>query len=148
MFKASLGNMQTPFHFAKVQRQKKLIFEVPAWFMGQRKTSEIAENQWCLSHSGRPLDISNSLTLSNQYGEGKSKLLVEGWKDGSEVKSTGCSFKRPEFNSQHHKVAHYVCNQIPGNLLSSGLHGTRRAYDTQTHMRAKHPHIEKIILFN
>ncbi|EGV92360.1 hypothetical protein I79_000935 [Cricetulus griseus] len=29
-----------------------------------------------------------------------------GWGDGSEIKSSGCSSKGPEFNSSNHMVAH------------------------------------------
>jgi hypothetical protein len=33
-------------------------------------------------------------------------LKTQGWRDGSAVKNTGCSFRGPEFNSQKHMVAH------------------------------------------
>jgi hypothetical protein len=36
----------------------------------------------------------------------KEKHVFEGWKDSSWVKSTECSSKGPEFNSQHPMVAH------------------------------------------
>ena len=29
-----------------------------------------------------------------------NESIIQGWRDGSEVKSTGCSFKGHEFNSQ------------------------------------------------
>jgi hypothetical protein len=38
------------FILPKLQRQKKLIFDVLACLMGKSKTSEIAEGQQCLSH--------------------------------------------------------------------------------------------------
>jgi hypothetical protein len=38
------------------------------------------------------------------------KLSSEGWRDGSVVKSTGCSSRGPEFNHSTHTVATTICN--------------------------------------
>jgi hypothetical protein len=35
-----------------------------------------------------------------------TKKLKQDWRDGSVIKSTGCSSRGPEFNSQQHMVAH------------------------------------------
>jgi hypothetical protein len=56
------------------------------------------------------------------------------WRDGSEVKSTGCFSRRLESNSQHHLAAH--------NCLFQGIQHTGRQTDihaskTQMHIKTK-----------
>ena len=50
----------------------------------------------------------------------KSKEIDRGWRDGSEVESTGCSSRGPEFNSQHpHGSSQLSVTPGPGDLPSS-----------------------------
>ena len=50
--------------------------------------------------------------------EGRRKR--SGWRDGSALKSTDCSSRGPEFNSQHpHGSSHLSVTPLPGDLTSS-----------------------------
>jgi hypothetical protein len=40
-------------------------------------------------------------TSEVERGNRKIRALLEGWRDGSVMKSTGCSSRGPGFNSQH-----------------------------------------------
>jgi hypothetical protein len=39
-------------------------------------------------------------TINIIVQKGSSKVKLRGWRDGSAVKSTDCSYRGPEFNSQ------------------------------------------------
>lgn len=49
--------------------------------------------------------------------------MVQGWKDGSVVKTTGCSYRGLRFGSQHpHNIVQPFIILVPGALTpSSGL---------------------------
>jgi hypothetical protein len=48
--------------------------------------------------------IINTWSFFDEFGsvlsQMTSRIVVPGWRDGTVVKSTGCSSKGPEFNSQ------------------------------------------------
>jgi hypothetical protein len=48
-------------------------------------------------------------------------MQKEGWRDGSAVKSTGCSFQRPRFSSQHPRGSSQL-SVTPGNATLSPRH--------------------------
>ena len=53
---------------------------------------------------------------TDQHGS-IERTYVGGWRDGSEVKSTDCSSRRPRFNSQHpHGSSQLSVTPVPGNL--------------------------------
>jgi hypothetical protein len=52
---------------------------------------------------------------------------IAGARDGSVVKSTGCCFRGPGFNSQQpHSNSHLSVTPVPGNLTPSQRHTCRR----------------------
>lgn len=55
------------------------------------------------------------------------KLCIGCWRDDSVVKSTDCSFKGPEFNSQHRQGSSQLLETpVPGGLISSHKHACRQ----------------------
>jgi hypothetical protein len=58
-----------------------------------------------------------------------NKSTHKGWKDGSEVKSTDCSFKDPEFNSQQPHGGSQPAIMRPDVLFwHTGMHADRMLY--------------------
>lgn len=59
-----------------------------------------------------------------------------GWSDGLAIRSTGCSCRGPEYESQHPHAA-----PVPGSYMpSSGIQEpTRHICGAQTYMRQKIP---------
>jgi hypothetical protein len=61
------------------------------------------------------------------------------WRDGSAIKSTGCSPRGPGFDSPHpRRGSELPVTPVPGNLIHSlGSTGTRRACGTQVCKQTK-----------
>jgi hypothetical protein len=52
-------------------------------------------------------------SLNPSYKDRRIKEKFRGWRDGSAVKSTDCSSRGPEFNSQQpHGGSQTICNEI------------------------------------
>jgi hypothetical protein len=57
------------------------------------------------------------------------KALLVGWKDGSEVKSTGCSSRDPEFNSHKpHSGSQPSIMKSDALFWPAGIHAGRMLY--------------------
>lgn len=73
----------------------------------------------------------------------KNKMEV-GWRDSSEVKSNGCSFWAPHFDSQHsHGGLQPSITTVPGRGIWHPVwssDGTRYTCSAQTNRLEKHPH--------
>ena len=56
-----------------------------------------------------------------------SKNISGGWKDGSEIKSSGCCYRGPRYNSQHPLLAFCLSSapQLPGNSQLCLIHSKR-----------------------
>lgn len=49
-------------------------------------------------------------------------MLLGDWRDGSAVRSNGCSLREPGFNSHHeHSGSQLSVISVPGDQISSGL---------------------------
>jgi hypothetical protein len=76
----------------------------------------------------------SSLKLTDDAASAASHFLrwssSEDWRDGSEVKSTDCSFKGPGFASQHpHGGSQLSVTPVPWALMtSSGFPSTRHTW--------------------
>jgi hypothetical protein len=77
------------------------------------------------------------------------KKSFRGWKDGSMVKSTGCSFRGPRFNSQYsHGNLKPSVTPVPGYLIFFWPPPPTpyTQYSIQKYMQAKHPYKQNRIL--
>jgi len=58
------------------------------------------------------------------------RVLAAGWRDGSAVKSTDCSSKGPEFNSQQPQGGSQLSMMRSGVIFwPTGTHADRKLYD-------------------
>jgi hypothetical protein len=96
--------------------------------------------------AGEKKDMSERLRVQ----EGVERVgKMRGSRDGPAVKSTGCSFRGPTFNSQHlHGSLQMSVTPVPGNsMLSSGLCGYQYAWWCTDIHAGKTPIHIKYILF-
>ena len=71
------------------------------------------------------------------------KLMNRDWRDGSGVKSTGCSYRGPRFNSLHpHGGSQPSITPVPGDPMpSSNLQGHQaHMWQTYTYRQNIHTH--------
>ena len=67
------------------------------------------------------------LSIHTYIHKQTNKQTCRGWRDGSAVKSTSCSSRRPGFNSQHlHGSSHLSIKSVPGGLTPSHRHTHRQ----------------------
>lgn len=59
--------------------------------------------------------------------------MVAGWRDGSMVRITSCSFRAPRFNSESSMLAHSTCNSSSSGLHMCGTHNTYSQTKQNTH---------------
>jgi hypothetical protein len=75
----------------------------------------------------------------------KEKKRKKGWKDGSVIKSRGCSRRKPEFSLGHpHGGSQASITAVPGDpMLSSDLHGHQACtWCTYIHAGKGHAYIK------
>lgn len=70
------------------------------------------------------------------------RMVLEGWRHGSVVTSTCCSYRGSQSGSQNPSGALWwsITPVIGDPTPSSGLHGTRHTDSAKTYIQAKHSH--------
>ena len=97
----------------------------------------------CILGRGSTTELSRTTSMNPRFLSCELFLqivrgTVSGWRGGSEIKSTGLSFRGPGFRSQHpHGSWQSFVTLVPGHPMpSSGLHG-HYTHTVYKHTQAK-----------
>lgn len=96
---------------------------------------------WCVLEGQFPAVVYTYTTCF--YYHIFAKECFKGWKDGSTVKSTGCSSQESQVQFPH-SGSQPLETLVSGDLMSlpGFWEGTRHPCGTQTYMQSKHPHTQ------
>ena len=100
---------------------------------GHYQSAQFASTDIGVYESNRNTTLGKQRACALCEGVESYKIGTQGWRDGSVVKSTGCSSRGPQFNSQHpHGSSQLSVTPASGDPTPSDIHAGKTPVQMST----------------